>query len=120
MPVFLENFLHELGVDEEGVRLHRAGHEHAGGIEDRAATTRACEQMEVVFHTAAKAGGWGDPREYEATNVVGTENVIAGCVAQFGPQGLHIARNAWLQQGFPIETSATTIDLQCGSAQQLC
>src|SRR3954451_7715724 len=46
------------------------------------------------------------------------ENVIAGCVAQYGPQGLHIGRNAWLQQGFPIETSATTIDLQCGSAQQ--
>ena len=46
------------------------------------------------------------------------ENVIAGCVMQFGPQGLHIGRNAWLQQGFPIETSATTIDLQCGSAQQ--
>ncbi|MDX6640644.1 MAG: acetyl-CoA acyltransferase [Solirubrobacteraceae bacterium] len=46
------------------------------------------------------------------------ENVIAGCVQQFGPQGLHIGRNAWLQQGFPIETSATTIDLQCGSAQQ--
>src|SRR5215469_11614735 len=46
------------------------------------------------------------------------ENVIAGCVAQFGPQGLHVGRNAWLQQGFPIETSATTIDLQCGSAQQ--
>ncbi len=46
------------------------------------------------------------------------ENVIAGCVMQFGPQGLHIGRNAWPQQGFPIETSATTIDLQCGSAQQ--
>jgi acetyl-CoA acetyltransferase family protein len=46
------------------------------------------------------------------------ENVIAGCVMQFGPQGLHIGRNAWLQEGFPIETSATTIDLQCGSAQQ--
>ena len=46
------------------------------------------------------------------------ENVIGGCVAQFGPQGLHVARNAWLQAGFPIETSATTIDLQCGSAQQ--
>jgi acetyl-CoA acyltransferase len=46
------------------------------------------------------------------------ENVISGCVAQFGPQGLHVARNAWLQAGFPIETSATTIDLQCGSAQQ--
>jgi acetyl-CoA acyltransferase len=46
------------------------------------------------------------------------ENVIAGCTAQFGPQGLHVGRNAWLQQGLPIETSATTIDLQCGSAQQ--
>src|SRR2546421_9146192 len=46
------------------------------------------------------------------------ENVIAGCVAQFGPQGLHVGRNAWLQQGFPIERSATTIDLQCGSAHQ--
>jgi acetyl-CoA acyltransferase len=46
------------------------------------------------------------------------ENVIAGCVMQFGPQGLHIGRNAWLHEGFPIETSATTVDLQCGSAQQ--
>jgi acetyl-CoA acyltransferase len=46
------------------------------------------------------------------------EHVIAGCVMQFGPQGLHIGRNAWLQEGFPIEASATTIDLQCGSAQQ--
>jgi acetyl-CoA acyltransferase len=46
------------------------------------------------------------------------ENVIAGCVAQYGMQGLHVARNAWLHEGLPIETSATTIDLQCGSAQQ--
>ena len=27
---------------------------------------------------------------------------------QFGEQGFNIARNAWLQEGFPIETSATT------------
>src|ERR1044072_7101518 len=46
------------------------------------------------------------------------ENVIGGCVMQFGPQGMHVARNAWLQNDSPIETSATTIDLQCGSAQQ--
>jgi acetyl-CoA acyltransferase len=46
------------------------------------------------------------------------ENVIAGCVQQFGEQGLNIARTAWLQEGLPIETSATTVDLQCGSAQQ--
>ncbi|HEY8637802.1 MAG TPA: thiolase family protein [Solirubrobacteraceae bacterium] len=56
--------------------------------------------------------------ERAAIDPAEVENVIAGCVQQFGPQGLHVGRNAWLEQGFPIETSATTIDLQCGSAQQ--
>jgi len=46
------------------------------------------------------------------------EYVIAGCVQQFGEQSMNIARSAWLQEGFPIEASASTIDLQCGSAQQ--
>jgi acetyl-CoA acyltransferase len=46
------------------------------------------------------------------------EDVIAGCVQQFGEQGVNIARSAWLQEGLPIETPATTIDRQCGSAQQ--
>ncbi|MCW3004561.1 MAG: thiolase family protein [Conexibacter sp.] len=46
------------------------------------------------------------------------ENVIAGCVQQFGEQGWNVARTAWLQEGLPIEASAQTIDLQCGSAQQ--
>ena len=44
--------------------------------------------------------------------------MIAGCVQQFGEQGFNIARNAWLQEGLPIETPGTTIDRQCGSAQQ--
>ena len=46
------------------------------------------------------------------------EDVIAGCVQQFGEQGINIARNAWLEAGLPIETPATTVDRQCGSAQQ--
>ncbi|MEA2321305.1 MAG: acetyl-CoA acyltransferase, partial [Solirubrobacteraceae bacterium] len=46
------------------------------------------------------------------------EDVIAGCVQQFGEQGLNVARNAWLQEGLPIEAAATTVDRQCGSAQQ--
>ena len=43
---------------------------------------------------------------------------IAGCVQQFGEQGFNIGRNAWLEAGLPIETPATTVDRQCGSAQQ--
>jgi acetyl-CoA acyltransferase len=46
------------------------------------------------------------------------EDVVAGCVQQFGEQGLNIGRNAWLEAGLPIETPATTVDRQCGSAQQ--
>jgi acetyl-CoA acetyltransferase family protein len=46
------------------------------------------------------------------------EDVIAGCVQQFGEQGFNVARNAWLQEGLPIEAAASTIDRQCGSAQQ--
>jgi len=46
------------------------------------------------------------------------EMVLAGCVQQFGTQSFDIARNAWLQEGLPIEASATTLDIQCGSGQQ--
>jgi acetyl-CoA acetyltransferase family protein len=46
------------------------------------------------------------------------EDLIAGCCWQFGPQGLNIARTAWLQEGLPLTTPATTLDRQCGSAQQ--
>jgi len=45
-------------------------------------------------------------------------DVIAGCVSQFGEQQLNIGRNAWLEAGLPQEVPATTVDRQCGSAQQ--
>jgi acetyl-CoA acyltransferase len=46
------------------------------------------------------------------------DDVIGGCVQQFGEQMFNVTRNAWLQAGLPIETPATTVDRQCGSAQQ--
>src|ERR1700691_2583361 len=46
------------------------------------------------------------------------EDVVAGCVTQGGEQSQNIARNAWLQAGLPVTTPATTVDRQCGSAQQ--
>jgi acetyl-CoA acetyltransferase family protein len=46
------------------------------------------------------------------------EDVITGCVQQYGEQMFNVGRNAWLQAGLPVETPATTIDRQCGSAQQ--
>ena len=46
------------------------------------------------------------------------ENVVSGCVNQVGEQSNNIARTAWLQAGLPVSTPATTVDIQCGSAQQ--
>src|SRR5436309_15563581 len=46
------------------------------------------------------------------------EDVITGCVQQFGEQMFNGGRNAWLQAGLPVETPATTADRQRGPAQQ--
>ena len=46
------------------------------------------------------------------------EQVIGGCVTQFGEQSNNITRVAWLTAGLPEQTGATTVDCQCGSAQQ--
>jgi acetyl-CoA C-acetyltransferase len=46
------------------------------------------------------------------------EQVIGGCVTQAGEQSLNITRTAWLNAGLPEHTGCTTIDCQCGSAQQ--
>jgi acetyl-CoA acyltransferase len=62
----------------------------------------------VLVEVLARAGV--DPGE--------VEDVVTGCVQQYGEQSTNIGRNAWLQAGLPIETPATTVDRQCGSAQQ--
>ncbi len=46
------------------------------------------------------------------------EDVIAGCVTQIGEQGFNVARTAALIAGFPVETTGTTVNRQCGSSQQ--
>ncbi len=46
------------------------------------------------------------------------EQVVGGCVTQGGEQASNIARYAWLAAGLPQTAGVTTIDCQCGSAQQ--
>jgi acetyl-CoA C-acetyltransferase len=46
------------------------------------------------------------------------EQIVGGCVTQAGEQASNVTRNAWLSAGLPYETAATTVDCQCGSAQQ--
>jgi len=81
------------------------GHEEKGYYKDvHASNLLAKVYSEVIERAGIDASEVGD--------------VVTGCVQQFGEQGLNIGRNAWLEAGLPIETPATTIDRQCGSAQQ--
>jgi acetyl-CoA acetyltransferase family protein len=61
---------------------------------------------------------YGELFERTGVDPAQTGDVITGCAQQFGEQGVNIGRNAWLEAGLPVETPATTIDRQCGSAQQ--
>jgi acetyl-CoA acyltransferase len=81
------------------------GHEEKGYYKDvHASNLLAKVYSEVIQRAGIEASEVGD--------------VIAGCAQQFGEQGVNIGRNAWLEAGLPIETPATTVDRQCGSAQQ--
>src|SRR3954453_7546835 len=95
---------------------------------------------EVVIVDAVRTGiGRGHPvkgqyRDVHANELLGTtfrgllartgvepariDDVIAGCVLQYGEQSINTARNAWLQAGLPETVPATTVDRQCGSGQQ--
>src|SRR5215212_949864 len=81
------------------------GHEEKGYYKDVHPSTLLAKTFKDVIDRAG----------IDAAEV---EDVVTGCVQQFGEQGLNIGRNAWLEAGLPIETPATTVDRQCGSAQQ--
>ena len=44
--------------------------------------------------------------------------VLGGCVSQIGEQTINVTRAAWLSAGLPYTVASTTVDAQCGSAQQ--
>ncbi|OFZ65490.1 MAG: 3-beta hydroxysteroid dehydrogenase, partial [Bdellovibrionales bacterium RIFOXYB2_FULL_36_6] len=50
-----------------------------GDLSDSKATLKAFDDMDAVFHVAAKPGIWGDYNDYFKANVTGTQNVIAAC-----------------------------------------
>ncbi|MDI9972046.1 steroid 3-ketoacyl-CoA thiolase [Rhodococcus sp. IEGM 1307] len=88
--------------------------------------------VEAVRTPIGKRGGWLSG--LHAAEILGTaqrgildrsgidpelvEQVIGGCVTQAGAQSNNITRTAWLHAGLPWQVGATTIDCQCGSAQQ--
>jgi len=100
---FLETGREALVIDAIRTPIGRA-HPERGAFRDTHPNTLLASCFKELVNRAAI-----DPAE--------VEDVIAGCTAPFGEQSRNIARNAWLQAGFPVEVPAITIDRRCGSAQ---
>jgi len=66
---FSRNFYPEL--ENMGV------HQIQGDLADKNAVVKAFENMDEVFHVAAKPGMWGPFEDFFRTNVTGTKNVIS-------------------------------------------
>jgi nucleoside-diphosphate-sugar epimerase len=50
-----------------------------GDIRDPDVVLRACRGVSLIFHTAAKAGIWGNPGDFFGINVTGTKNILTAC-----------------------------------------
>ncbi|WP_329089875.1 MULTISPECIES: acetyl-CoA C-acetyltransferase [unclassified Streptosporangium] len=74
--------------------------------------------LSTVHPTDLAAHTLGALVERTGVDPSAVEDVIMGCVMQFGPQSMDIARNAWLSAGLPENVAGVTIDRQCGSSQQ--
>jgi len=60
-----------------------------GDIADAQTAYQSCQGMDVVFHTAAKAGIWGNRQAYYRTNVTGTRNILDACARSGLPTLIH-------------------------------
>ncbi|MDF1761896.1 MAG: NAD-dependent epimerase/dehydratase family protein, partial [Oleibacter sp.] len=52
-----------------------------GDLANEEQVRAACKGQDIVFHVAAKTGPFGDYKEFHRVNVIGTENIIAACLA---------------------------------------
>lgn len=78
----------DLGVDvavigrdqQKGALIEKRGARFiSADLADALATKQACHGRDVVFHVGALSAPWGRFRDFYASNVVGTRNVILGC-----------------------------------------
>jgi nucleoside-diphosphate-sugar epimerase len=51
-----------------------------GDLCNKEEVLHSCENIDIVFHVAAKAGIWGDYGDYYNVNVKGTENIVNACL----------------------------------------
>ncbi len=75
-------------LERDGVRFLRLD------LTDAEAVSKAVSASESVVHSAALAAPWGRAADFWAANVVGTQNVVAGCLAAGTRRLVHISTPA--------------------------
>ena len=60
-------------------------------LSERDALIEACAGRDLVVHCAALSSPWGTPEAFETANVLGTENVLAGCEKHAVARLVHIS-----------------------------
>jgi len=84
--------LKSLGVDQ--VR---------GDLSSSDTVLKACDDRDVIFHTAAKPPPWGKYNDYYQTNVVGTQNVVDACLYHRTPRLVYTSTPSVIFNGENLE-----------------
>ena len=74
-----------------------------GDLSDPQAVADAVEGVDVVIHTAAKAGVWGRYDDYYSTNVTGTANIVAACRIHRVPRLVYTSTPSVVHHGGDLE-----------------
>lgn len=85
VTVFGRNETAGARLQAQGIRFLR------GDLADALAVQRACAEKNIVFHCGANVAPWGRYRDFYATNVVGTQNIIRSCMEQQVARLVHVS-----------------------------
>lgn len=77
---------------EKGAALEALGCRFvAADLADADAVAALCEGQQIVVHSAALSSPWGPYEAFYRANVIGTESVIAGCLAHGVERLVHVS-----------------------------
>jgi nucleoside-diphosphate-sugar epimerase len=80
-----------------------------GDLADERSVFKAAEDMDTVFHVAAKPGQWGAYEDFYKTNVVGTRNVVNGCIKNRVQRLIHTSSPSVISNGKDMENVDETV-----------
>ncbi|MFH1530643.1 MAG: NAD-dependent epimerase/dehydratase family protein [Pseudomonadota bacterium] len=85
-----------------GLALQAAGADFMPvDLRDGPAMRAACAGVDAVIHAGALSTAWGRSRDFHDINVVGTENVIAGCIENGVGRLVHVSSPSILSRHMP-------------------